>query len=92
LEQGQLIGKKQNYGSMQYYLDWDKLKAKVDENTFRQMRREVKGKFNELYWMPAAQSDRVWKTKFDPKFRKSSGAPAQEAAPMVLLHGLASLW
>lgn len=92
LNRGVLCGKVQNYGSMKYYGDWAKLKEAVDSASFTCIRDAVKVKFNSLYWMPAAQSDRIWKTKYDPRFQKSSGAPAQQAAPMVLINGHLPLW
>jgi hypothetical protein len=92
LDRGVLYGKVQNYGSAKYYGDWAKLKEAVDPASFTRIRDAVKVKFNQLYWMPAAQSDRIWKTKLDSRFKKSSGVPREQAAPMVLLNGRPPLW
>lgn len=91
-DRGVLYGKVQNYGSAKYYGDWAKLKEAVDADAFTQIRDAVKVKYNRLFWMPAAQSDRIWKTKYDHRFSKSSREPPEKAAPMVLLNGLPPLW
>ncbi|RDB15070.1 hypothetical protein Hypma_005467 [Hypsizygus marmoreus] len=82
----------QNYRSMKYFLLWDDLRGKTDAATFYRIRGEIKARFDKLYWMPFAQTDRVWWTKFDKTFTKSSGLPRLDASPLVFVNRRAPTW
>ncbi|TFK59274.1 hypothetical protein BDN72DRAFT_746915, partial [Pluteus cervinus] len=60
----QLRGKVQNYLQMNYYTMWSRLKelAKTEERV-EQLRKQIKKRYNKLYWMPLAASDRIWVTR-----------------------------
>jgi hypothetical protein len=87
-----LAGKVQNYESAQYYANWAKLKDRADDETASRMQEALRKKFDSLYWMPFAQTDRIWKTKVEPKFNKSSGVDREVAAPQVFVRDQAPLW
>jgi hypothetical protein len=87
-----LAGKVQNYETTQYYPNWAKLKDRADDETASRMRQALKKKFDSLYWMPFAQTDRIWRTKVDPKFNKSSGVDRGVAAPQVFVRCICPLW
>jgi hypothetical protein len=53
----------QNYRTCTYYVSWKQLLAEVDDATAKAIRAQMKKKFDELYWIPAASSDKVWNTK-----------------------------
>ncbi|KAF8956187.1 hypothetical protein BDZ97DRAFT_1764028 [Flammula alnicola] len=82
----QLAGKVQNYTSTVYYPKWQSLLARADAATIRRMRASLKEKFDELYWMPFAQTDRIWGTKYMNSFRKSSGFNERDAAPQIMIN------
>jgi hypothetical protein len=52
----------QNYRSCRYYLDWKRLQASAHQDIASIARMEIKKKFDALYWMPAANSDKMWNT------------------------------
>jgi hypothetical protein len=87
-----LAGKVQNYETTTYYPEWAKLKERADENTFNRMRRALRMKFDCLYWMPFAQTDRIWGTKPDIKFSKSSGIDRKAAAPQIFVRFAPATW
>jgi hypothetical protein len=52
----------QNYRSCLYYLDWKRFQVSVPEDIALVARAEIKKKFDRLYWIPAATSDKMWNT------------------------------
>lgn len=87
-----LQNKSQNYTATTYYPEWAALKARADSDTIQHMRRALKKKFDKLYWMPFAQSDRIWYTKAAIGFQKSSGRNILAPAPQILINGPRPLW
>lgn len=68
-----LAGKVQNYKSTRCYPEWSRLKERADDETFNRIRQEVRKKFDKLYRLPFAQTDRIWRTSLGLRFQKSSG-------------------
>lgn len=89
-----LYGKAQNYRQCQYLKDWKNLvrRSEAKPGTIRAMRKVLRKKFDTLYWVPFAQRERMWSTKFDRRFIKISGKPEGNPAPMVLINGLDPSW
>lgn len=87
-----LAGKVQNYETMQYYSKWAKLKERANDEAAIRMRQGLRRRFDTLYWMPFAQTDRVWRTKVDQRFSKSSGVGVGVAAPQVFVRDERPLW
>jgi len=81
-------GKVQNYKSTEYYKLWAVIRQRADEETVEGIRKAIKRVFDKLYWMPNAQGDRIWRTKHDPTFQKSSGIDLCQAAPQILINGV----
>ena len=88
----QLAGKIQNYTSTWFYPAWTALRNKADEETVTCMHQVLKKKFHRLFWMPFAQSDQIWKTKYDSRFSKSSRVDPKTAAPLIILKGHGATW
>lgn len=90
----QLAGKVQNYPSTLYFPQWRALMEKADATTIKAMRTSLKKKFDQLYWMPYAQRDRIWDTAYTPKFSKLSGLPPSDPAPQIVInpHFETPLW
>jgi hypothetical protein len=82
----------QNYTSSTYLPLWEALKSSSNNKTTEEMRSELKKRFNRLYWVPFAQSDRIWYTKFNANFEKSSGLPRALPAPQVLVRNHGPTW
>lgn len=82
----QRAGNTQNYGSTQYFLQWAVIKGRADEDTCSRIWGELKARSDTLYWKPYAQRDRLWYTKFDARFTKSSGIDRKEPSPQVLIN------
>jgi hypothetical protein len=50
----------QNYHSCWYYLDWKRLQVSAPPDITSVAHMEIKKRFDELYWMPAANSNKMW--------------------------------
>jgi len=87
-----LTGKVQNYKKTQYYPEWVKLRERADDETFSCMRWEVRKKIDMLYWLPFAQTDRIWRTSLDLRFKRSSGKDRLATSPQILLNGNEPEW
>ena len=81
-----LTGAVQNYKSATYYLQWTTLTSNSDVQTVSAMREEIRERFNSLFWLPHAQTDRIWHTKFMPGFKRSNGVDESKPAPRVLIN------
>ncbi|KAF8958753.1 hypothetical protein BDZ97DRAFT_1667945 [Flammula alnicola] len=54
----------QNYGQSDYYVSWGRLLDRCpDDNTIKKVRRELRKRFNKLFWVPHAYPDKIWWTK-----------------------------
>lgn len=85
-------GRVQNYGATVYLRTLRKIQARSDNETNRRIREALRRKFDELYWMPFAQTDRIWYTKFNAKFVKSSGRERRAPSPQILINGPLPFW
>ena len=81
-----LFGSVQNYPSTTYYIDWTRLTSESDYQTVTAMREEIREMFDSLFWLPHAQTDRIWHTKVIPGFKRSSGVEGSKPAPRVLIN------
>jgi hypothetical protein len=81
-----LIGTVQNYKSATYYLQWTALTSNSDIQTVTAMREEIRKRFNSLFWLPHAQTDRIWHTKFMSGFKRSNGVDESKPAPRILIN------
>jgi hypothetical protein len=81
-----LTGAVQNYKSATYYLQWTTLTSDSDIQTVSAMREEIRKRFNSLFWLPHAQTDRIWHTKFMPGFKRSNGVDESKPAPRILIN------
>lgn len=81
-----LFGSVQNYPSTTYYIDWTGLTSESDHQTVSAMREEIKGMFDSLFWLPHAQTDRIWHTKYMPGFMRSNGVDKSKPAPRILIN------
>ncbi|GLB33116.1 hypothetical protein LshimejAT787_0100010 [Lyophyllum shimeji] len=79
-------GNVQNYLSTSYIPMWEKIKSRADDDTYLRIRQDIRKRFDRLYWMPLAQTDRIWYTKFDAKFTKSSGLNRRAPSPLILIN------
>ena len=80
----------QNYRSATYYLQWTELTSSSDQDTVSAMREEIRGRFDLLYWLPHAQTDRIWHTKFLKGFTRSNDVDTSKPAPRVLINWAAT--
>lgn len=85
-------GKIQNYLSMPYYPRWEYFKNHADDLTYNLVRKSLFKRFNRLYWMPKAEEDRVWYTKFDKSMHKISGIERTRPSPRILVQGVNPTW
>jgi len=78
----------QNYRHAKYYHQWGVLLRRNKDNTdtIEAMRVAFKKRFDTLYWVPHAQSDRMWATGHLAKFEKNSNLPLEQAAPRILIN------
>ncbi len=54
----------QNYAQSSYYESWGKfLERCVDDHTIRKVRRAIRKRFDQLFWVPYAYPDKIWWTK-----------------------------
>lgn len=76
----------QNYKQTTYFPQWIKRLEDLDEVDVPVVRKALKDKFDKLYWVPFAQTDRIWGTKYMSTFQKSSGVDRKKAAPQIFLN------
>jgi hypothetical protein len=76
----------QNCFGSRYYKEWEKLKVRVDIESYKTIRKALKRRFDKLYWMPRACSDRIWSTKYDDKMVKISGIARKNPSLQVLVN------
>lgn len=81
-----LYGSVQNYKTATYYLQWTTLTSDSDTQTVSAMRKEIRLRFDSLFWVPHAQTDRIWATKYMPGFKRSNGVEEFKAAPRILIN------
>jgi hypothetical protein len=81
-----LYGNAQNYPTTTYYVQWVTLTNDSDLPTVNAMRSALKKKFDTLYWMPHAQTDRIWHTKYLKGFRRFDAYEEFQAAPRILIN------
>jgi hypothetical protein len=76
----------QNYKQTTYFPSWIKRLDDLDERDIPTVRQALRERFDKLYWVPFAQSDRIWGTKYMQGFTKSSGVDRKKAAPQIFLN------
>lgn len=81
-----VAAKIQNYSATKWWRVWLEFRSTADAETVEGCRRALYQRFKKLYWMPFAQSDRIWKTKADHRFVKLSGIPSNAPAPLILVN------
>ena len=81
-----LYGNAQNYKSATYYLEWKALMSNSNALTVFAMREQIRRRFNSLFWLPHAQTDRIWHTKFLHGFTRSNNVDKSKPAPCVLIN------
>lgn len=81
-----LYGRAQNYKHSTYYARWTTLTSNSDDKTICAIRGEIRKKFDSLFWVPHAQSDRIWHTKYVKGFRRSNGVEETKPAPRILIN------
>ncbi|KAI6111421.1 hypothetical protein F5141DRAFT_1003861 [Pisolithus sp. B1] len=76
----------QNYKSCRYYNDWKRFVSEVPPELANVSRKEIKRKFDTLYWIPAASCDKMWNTN---KKRGFTALPDGYSgnAPQLLIKG-----
>jgi hypothetical protein len=82
-----LGGTVQNYNTVSYYPMWQRMMDRMTDDTIKVARRQIWIVFKSLFWMPAANANRIWETKLSKTFSKSSGYPDNTPAPKILLNG-----
>ncbi|TFK61412.1 hypothetical protein BDN72DRAFT_904123 [Pluteus cervinus] len=50
-----------HYGKCDWYLSWKGLMGRISRENSVKVRRSLKKLFDELHWVPAVKSDRIWK-------------------------------
>ncbi|KAF8870793.1 hypothetical protein CPB84DRAFT_1754274 [Gymnopilus junonius] len=53
---------------------------------FLDFHNTIKKKYDKFYWVPFAQTDRIWGTKWMPTFKKSSNVDTRKAASQIFLN------
>jgi hypothetical protein len=76
----------QNFPSATYYVHWTRLTSESEQGTVTAMRKELRVMFDLFFWMPDAQSDRIWITKAIPGYMRSSGVDESKPAPRILIN------
>lgn len=85
-------GRIQNYPSTLYYPRWEYFKNHATEQTYNLVRESLFKRFERLYWMPKAEEDRIWYTKFDKNMHKISGIERNKPSPRILVQGVNPTW
>ncbi|KAF8808357.1 hypothetical protein BYT27DRAFT_7097079 [Phlegmacium glaucopus] len=91
-EKGKILyGSVQNYKTASYYIGWTMLTSNSDQRTVDTMRKVIRKRFNLLYWMPHAQTDRIWHTKAAPGFQRCNDVDESQPAPRILINWTATM-
>jgi hypothetical protein len=77
----------QNYATCRYYLDWKRFVAEYPSNIVTVAHSALKSRFDHLYWIPAATSDKIWNTKAGRGFVILPNAH-RGSAPQILIRTL----
>ena len=62
---GDTKAKRQNYATCRYHQLWGEITEEFDEKTVKLARDAILLRYNSLFWLPQAYSDRIWWTKRD---------------------------
>lgn len=87
-----LAGKVQNYKNARYYLKWKTFGTRTTEDAFRKAKARVWDLFQNLYWMPHAECDRIWRSGHRPGFTRASGRTGRGGAPLILVNQYPPEW
>ena len=79
-------GAVQNYPNAQYYTQWVALWKNNDATVIDAIRRALRKRYNKLYWVPHAETQRIWTTSRKPGFTKMPGLDKNKPAPRILLN------
>ncbi|TFK58657.1 hypothetical protein BDN72DRAFT_950632, partial [Pluteus cervinus] len=84
----------QNYPSARYFQWWQRIKSdrEQDTETLVKMRTAIKKRFDKLFWMPYAQADRIWNTKFAVTLHTSPGLTPDNLAPQIIVKHSGVQW
>jgi hypothetical protein len=96
-------GQIQNYLGAPYHAMWEDFKVRADQLSYTLVRNALCTRIKKLYWLPQAQSTRIWYTSIDPpslrddcdpdkKWNKSSGLSPKKPAPRIWINGPAPTW
>lgn len=90
----QLNGKAQGFNRASWYINWFHFRQSPDvsNETVELARNQIWQLFKNLYWMPKAESDRLWRTGNKPGFTKSSGVDIEQPAPLIYVHRMRPIW
>ena len=55
---------RQNFKNSRYYSDYRSVVTRLDRHQLERVRREFKKEFDKLKWLPAAEGDRMWSTRY----------------------------
>lgn len=78
-----LVGRIQNYKSTRYYPAWIELRRTEPPDVFNACREEINKLFNQLSWMPFAQSDRIWLSRYKREFTRPPPHNHQRPSPVI---------
>ena len=87
-----LIGKVQNYMSTRYYPAWIALRDAETPEVFNACRKEIKKSFDQLFWMPFAQTDRIWHSRYMASFQRPPPLNRQVPSPLIYINGFSPRW
>jgi len=85
-------GTTQNFKQCTYLAMWKALCERASEDIVEVMRDGLFEKFNQLYWVPAINKERIWYTKVEPRFTKPAGLDPEEPAPQIFVYRTRPLW
>lgn len=81
------LGKSQNYKQCLYFRDYKKFVATTaNADTVAAVRAELKKRFEKLFWIPHAQTDRIWATKVIRQFKRLP-VGTSGPSPRILVRG-----
>jgi len=79
-------GAVQNYPNAQYYTQWVALWKNNDAHVIEAIRHALRKRYNKLYWVPHAETQRIWTTSRKTGFTKMPGLDTSKPAPRILLN------
>jgi hypothetical protein len=87
------LRKTQNYSQCEYHSSWINFIQDLDNRTVEGIRAQIKVKFSDYFWIPHAQTDRIWSTKVTSGFTRLGAAGDEcKAAPRLLVRLIAPIW